>query len=246
MANLAGQNPRAIEATCHFLTNVTCHNEAAEMDVKHVTLCFAAEVVAVNPSAGPRLAQVVCAMPDFGSPLLMAETWAQKLQNALVDSFLLGRPLHCTCRTCFGLPPVPSKWYSSPLQSPWQLCISQHVWGPLSIFPSTLFSWPLHEWCRAVVPDDCPGSAAIGHWPRCCKIRSADFWWPGEIARWSWERSHVLRCFNHVQCCSWIQDVFYKHQLCIYLGIYIYIFHYTLYEHQYFQTEAQKWIDVVT
>ena len=74
MANLAGQNPRAIEATCHFLTNVTCHNEAAEMDVKHVTLCFAAEVVAVNPSAGPKLAQVVCAMPDFGSPLLMAET----------------------------------------------------------------------------------------------------------------------------------------------------------------------------
>ena len=136
---------------------------------------------------------------------------------------VLGRPLHCTCRTCFGLPPVPSKWYNSPLQSPWQLCISQHVWGPLSIFPSTLFSWPLHEWCRAVVPDDCPGSAAIGHWPRCCKIRSADFWWPGEIARWSWERSHVLRCFNHVQCCSWIQDVFYKHQLCIYLGIYIYI-----------------------
>ena len=28
MANLAGQNPRAIEATCHFLTNVTCHKRS--------------------------------------------------------------------------------------------------------------------------------------------------------------------------------------------------------------------------
>ena len=37
----------------------------------------------------------------------------------------------------------------------------------------------------------------------------------------SWERSHVFRCFNHLQYCSWIQDVFYNHQLCICLRIYI-------------------------
>eukprot|EP00435_Cladocopium_sp_Y103_P065124 s58_g27.t1 len=62
MAQLTGQRPRI--------------GHENSLDVKHVALCFAAEVVAVNPQAGATFAGILCTMMQkFESPLLMADAW---------------------------------------------------------------------------------------------------------------------------------------------------------------------------
>ena len=62
------------DGTCHFLEAPLGHENS--LDVKHVALCFAAEVVAVNPQAGATFAGILCTMMQkFESPLLMADAW---------------------------------------------------------------------------------------------------------------------------------------------------------------------------
>ena len=72
MAQLTGHLARTVQGTCHFLAAPVETDEA--MDVKHVALCFAAEVVHVNPQAGASFAAILCRMMQkFESPLLMAD-----------------------------------------------------------------------------------------------------------------------------------------------------------------------------
>ena len=63
------------DGTCHFLA-APLEGHENSLDVKHVALCFAAEVVAVNPQAGATFAGILCTMMQkFESPLLVADTW---------------------------------------------------------------------------------------------------------------------------------------------------------------------------
>lgn len=75
IAQLTGQRPRIVDGTCHFLA-APLEGHENSLDVKHVALCFAAEVVAVNPQAGATFAGILCTMMQkFESPLLMADSF---------------------------------------------------------------------------------------------------------------------------------------------------------------------------